>query len=173
MRFDKVIVVLAAVTLLVWGLGASNKGIKIGVFDMDRALTASKQGRAALEKLERKVLDAEAQLAPLGERLAEIRKELEDKKYVLSQEAREERRRDALDVQNRLDAKKKELEVQVQLDRERELSPLLKNLGEVVQAYGREEGFSLILVRNNMFLAYAREALDVTDEIIEQLDSKG
>ena len=66
MRFDKVMVVLALAALLAWGLGAKNDRIKVGVFDADRAVSSTKEGRAAREELDRKVRAAQAQLAPLG-----------------------------------------------------------------------------------------------------------
>ena len=173
MRFDKVIVVLAAVTLLVCGIGATDERLKIGVFDADRAVSSTKEGRAAREELDRKVRAAQAQLAPLGERFEEMRKELEAKKFVLSEEARYQKQLDLAELRNQIENKQKEMEGQLKVDHERLLAPLRQQLTEIVEEFGRDEGFSIILLRNTPYVAYAREALDITDQIIERIDKKG
>ena len=173
MQFDKVIVVLAAVLLLVSGLGASDDRIKVGVFDVDRALTSTNEGRAAREELDRKVRAAQAQLSPMMERYEEMGKELEAKKFVLSEEARFQKQLDVAELRNQIENKQKEIQGQLEVDRERLVAPFRQRITEVVQDYGREHGFSLIMLRGTPGLMYVRESLDVTDQIIEQLDKKG
>jgi outer membrane protein len=173
MRFEKVMVVLALAALLAWGLGAKNDRTKVGVFDADRAVSSTKEGRAAREELDRKVRAAQAQLAPLGERFEEMRKELEAKKFVLSEEARYQKQLDLAELRNQIENKQKEMEGQLKVDHERLLAPLRQQLTEIVEEFGRDEGFSIILLRNTPYVAYAREALDITDQIIERIDKKG
>ena len=173
MRFDKVMVVLGLAVLLAWGLGAKSDQIKVGVFDADRAVSSTKEGRAAREELDRKVRAAQAQLAPLGERYEEMRNELEAKKFVLSEEARFQKQLDLAELRNQIENKQKEMEGQLKVDHERLLAPLRQKLTEIVEEFGRDEGFSIILLRNTPYVAYAREALDITDQIIERIDKKG
>jgi outer membrane protein len=173
MQFDKAIVLLAALALLVCGLGAKDAGLKIGVFDVDRALSSTKEGRAAREELDRKVRAAQAQLAPLMERYEEMGKELEAKKFVLSEDARFQKQLDVAELRNQIENKQKEIQGQLEVDRERLVAPFRQRISEVVQEYGREHGFSLIMLRGTPGLMYVRESLDVTDQIIEQLDKKG
>ena len=173
MRFDKVIIALAALALLLLALGAKDERLKIGVFDADRALSTTKEGKAASEEFDRKRRAAEAQLAPLVERYQETGKELEAKKFVLSEEARFQKQLDVAELRNQIENKQKEIQGQLEVDRERLLTPIFQKMQEVVQKYGRDQDFSLILLRNSPGLMYVREALDVTDQIIEQLDKKG
>jgi outer membrane protein len=130
MRFEKVMVVLALAALLAWGLGAKNDRMKVGVFDADRAVSSTKEGRAAREELDRKVRAAQAQLAPLGERFEEMRKELEAKKFVLSEEARFQKQLDLAELRNQIENKQKEMEGQLKVDHERLLAPLRQKLTE-------------------------------------------
>ena len=62
---------------------------------------------------------------------------------------------------------------QLQVDRERLIAPLRTKLQKVVESVGRDEGFSLILHRGSPGIMYAKEALDITDLIIEKFNKKG
>ena len=43
----------------------------------------------------------------------------------------------------------------------------------VVDEIGRKEGFSLILLRGGPGIMYSREALDITDLVVEAFNKKG
>ncbi|MFB0976989.1 MAG: hypothetical protein QMC73_04930, partial [Myxococcota bacterium] len=55
----KLLVAIAAALLLVWGLGASKETTKIGIVDLDQAVSSTTEGKAAREELERKKREAE------------------------------------------------------------------------------------------------------------------
>ncbi len=46
--------------------------------------------------------------------------------------------------------------------------PLLAKLGDIIEELGKDNGFTMILRRGAPGLLYAREALDVTDLVIEK-----
>lgn len=173
MRVHKAILLVAVTALLAWGLGATDDGQKIGLVDLDQAVAATAKGKAAREELERKVREAEQKLAPLREEFEEARKELEAKQFILSDEAMLQKRIDIQELQNRIENKGKEIQGQLELDRARLLVPLQKELQEIVSEVGKEGNFSLIFHRNAPGIMYSREALDVTDLIIDKLNKKG
>ena len=87
-QFDSIhraLFVLAAVALLCWGVGAKDdEKLKIGVIDLDQAITSTTEGRKAREEFDRKKRSAESQLFPLMESYQEMMKEFDSKKFVLS-----------------------------------------------------------------------------------------
>lgn len=170
---NRILIVLAAVALLGWGLGAKEERITIGVVDLDQAITSTTEGREARDEFERKKRQAEQQLIPLMEQYQEGLKEFEAKKFVLSDDARFQKQLDMAELQNQIENKRKEIQGQLQVDRERLIAPLRNKLIQVVEEVGREENFSLILHRGAPGIMYSKEALDVTDLIIEKFDKQG
>ena len=172
-RANRVLVVVAILALLGWGLGASDDRITIGVVDLDQAITSTNEGRAAREEFDRKKRQAENQLIPLMEQYQAGMKDFEAKKFVLSDEARFQKQLDIAELQNQIENKQKEIQGQLQVDRERLIAPLRNKLIKIVEEVGRDEGFSLILHRQSPGIMYSKEALDVTDLIIEKFDKRG
>jgi len=170
---NRVLIVVAAVALLGWGLGAKEDRITIGVVDLDQAITSTNEGRAAREEFDRKRRQAEGRLIPLMEQYQEGLKEFEAKKFVLSDDARFQKQLDMTELQNQIENQRKEIQGQLQVDRERLIAPLRNKLIDVVEEVGRDEGFSLILHRQAPGLMYSKEALDVTELIIEKFNKKG
>lgn len=164
---------LGAAAALGWGLGASDDGVKIGMVDMEQAISSTEEGRAAREELERKKREAEGQLQPMVEQFQEMKEELEAKQFVLSDEALREKKLDLAQLGNQIQNKGKELEGELQIQSERVVGPLRKKLLEIVEDIGRKEGFTLILARGTPGVMYSREALDITELVIEKFNRKG
>jgi Skp family chaperone for outer membrane proteins len=66
-----------------------------------------------------------------------------------------------------------ELEGQYKVDYERLVGPLRQKLVSIITDIGKSEGFTIILERNSPGLLYAREALDITDMVIQRFNKKG
>jgi outer membrane protein len=166
--------VAALVALLAWATGASDQGpVKIGVVDVDQALNATEEGKAAREEFSRKQREAEAQVQPMVDRFRDLQEELKGKKYVLSDEALFQKQVELAELQNKIDNKLKELEGQLKIDQGKMLAPLQAKLREIIEGIGKENGFTLIIRRDSPGVMYTREALDITDMVIERFNKKG
>ncbi len=172
MKIHKAFVLIALAALLVVGTAAQDDGFKIGVVDIDQAVSSTEEGKAAREEFARKQREAEAEVAPLIERYKALEEEFKAKKFVISDEARFQKQLDLAEVQNQIQNKMKELEGQLQVDKKRLEGPLVAKLIEIIESVGKEQGFSLILRRGTPGVLYTREALDVTDIIIEKYNQK-
>ncbi len=171
-RSTRILLACGLAVFLAVATGADQAGIKIGVVDIDQALNSTDEGKAAREELARKKREAEQQLEPLIERFNGMREEIDGKKYVLSDEALFAKQADLLELKNKIDNKMKELEGQFQIDKGRLEAPLRAKLLEIIQGVGKEQGFTLILRRNTPGVMYTREALDITDVVIERFNKK-
>ncbi len=172
MKVNTAIVVMGALALLVVGTAAQDEPIKIGVVDLDQAISSTEDGKAAREELARKQREAEAQMAPLYERYKTLEGELESRKFVLSDESLFQKQLDLAEVRNQIENKIKEIEGQLKVDKFRIQEPLLTKLRTIINETGRDEGFTLILQRGAAGVIYTREALDITDLIIAKYNKK-
>lgn len=174
MRANQWIIVLAAILVLAVGLGAKkDPPVKIGIVDLDQAVSSTQKGKDARDELERKKREAESVLQPMIEEFQSKAKEFESQQFVLSDDARRTRELDLQERRMRIESKQKALQGQLEIDRERLVGPLRSRLLEIVNEIGKEEGFSLILMRNAPGLMYTREALDATDLVIAKFNEKG
>lgn len=173
MRVHKVIGLLVLAGVLAWGTGASDGSFKIGVVDLDQAINSTEQGKAAREELARKQREAETKVQPLFERYKQMQEEIKGKRFVLSEEALFQKQLDLAELGNQIQTKLKEVEGQLKVDRERLEGPLRAKLGEIVGEIGKQQGFTLILARGTPGLMYTREALDITELVIQRFNKKG
>jgi len=169
---------LAGAAALVLALGAAAPlaaqgmaDMKIAIIDTERILLTSETGKKALEEL--RTLQAskeeqgktmqneleglrdrltEGRLSLSEDRIAEMEKEMEDKAIAL---------RRFQDDANR-DLNKKRDEILARVDRA---------VMPIINTYGQEGAYDLIFRKFESGLIYANEAVDVTDEIIQRLDS--
>jgi outer membrane protein len=173
MQIHRAFVVLSLGALLVWGTAAQDEPIKIGIVDIDQAISSTDEGKAAREEFARKQREAEQQMQPLMDRYKGVEEELKAKKFVLSEEALFQKQLDLAEMRNLIQNKIKELEGQLQVDQKRLEGPLTAKLVEIITDVGKTQGFTLILRRGTPGVLYTREALDVTDLIIQRYNRKG
>lgn len=170
MRLLSMTTALALAAALLAGGGARADDMKIGVVDLEQALSSTAEGREAREELERKQREAQESVRPLIERYEGLQEEIKGKKFVLSEEALYQKQLDLLELRNEIESQMKELEGRLKVDQERVVGPLRKRLVGIVKTIGREQGFSIIVERGTPGLLYSREALDVTEQVIESFD---
>ena len=172
MNLSKTLVLLGLALVVAAGTGADDDGVKLAVVDLDQALNSTDEGKQAREELSRKQREAEGRLQPRLDRMKELSEELKSKKFVLSEEALYQRQLDLVELRNEIESEHKELEGKLKVDAERIVGPLRKKMLEIVQSIGREQGFTLIVERGTPGLLYSREALDITDTVIERFNKK-
>ncbi len=173
MRVDKGLVFLALAAILAWGTAATDaSSLKIGVVDIDQAISSTEEGKAAREELARKEREAQGQIQPLIDRLRALEQEIKAKKFVFSEAALFQKQLDLVEMRNQIQNKAKEVENKLKIDTERLRVPLIGKLRDTIEEFGKEQGFTLILGRGTPGVLYTREALDVTDRIIEMYNQK-
>jgi outer membrane protein len=171
-KIHKAFVLLALAALLAWGTGADDDPVRIGVVDIDQAISSTDEGKAAREEFARKQREAEAKIQPMVERYRELEEDLKAKKFVLSDDALYQKQLDLAEMRNQIQNRMKELEGQLEVDQKRLEGPLTKKLVEIIEAAGKDRGFTLILRRGTPGVLYSREALDITDVIVEKYNQK-
>lgn len=171
MRVNRAIVILAVAILIAWGMGATDSGVKIGMIDVEQAMFSTNEGRGVRDQLQRKARAAEAQMQPKVEHFQQLQKEMQEMQHVLSKEAMQKRQFDLVDLKGQLENEVTGFQQQLKVEEARLVAPLYEMLNDVVTEIGREKGFSLIIQRGPPVI-YSREALDITDLVIEAVNKR-
>ena len=164
---------LPLLTCLALAGAAHAQDLKVAVVDLDQAINATEEGKSAREELSRKQRSAKEKLQPMFERAQKLKKEIDDKRFVLSPEALYQKQLDLVELRNQVETTQQEFEGQFKVDYERMVAPLRNRLLAIVEEIGKEQSFAVILERNTRGLLYAREALDITDSVIQRFNQEG
>jgi len=171
-RYGRVVLpALVGALLLGWGTHAwAAQALRIGIVDMQEILNKSQKGMAVKQKLDQERATRQKDLDAKQQEVMKLQAEFEKQAPLLSEQAKREKaetiqrkQREAVRIAedaNR-DFDKRVREVELDVSRE---------ILAVVQEYGKDQGFTLILERS--MLVFASSAVDITSEIIKRYDSK-
>ncbi len=142
--------------------------IKLGYINLRKVQADSKAGKDALKTLENLVKDKQTQIEQRKNEMQKMQEELDKQSAVISADERR-RRQDKIqraykdyqrfgsDSEDELSKKKEEM-----------ANRMFDEVAAVIEKFGKEEGYTLILDRS--VVLYAPEAVDITDKIIKAYD---
>ncbi len=142
--------------------------VRIGVFDAQRLSEESAEGKRIQAKLSAFRDAKQAELSAKERAIQEIQEKLQAQSLSLSPEKRteleKEIQRKALELSQAREAAQREMQMEVA---EAE-NGFRDKLVAIVEAFGREENFAVILERG--LVAYVNPSLDVTTAIVDRLN---
>lgn len=151
---------------------AGAQAAKIGLVDLQRVVVESKKGQEVLAKLNAERGAKQKEVDSEDEKIRKMEADLAKQASVLSEAARKERekgiRERALTLRRKVEDLNREF-----TEREREIrGRLIREIAEVVAAYGKENGFLLIMEVRAGGVMYGSPTADVTKEAIAAYDGK-
>ncbi len=159
--------VLIVLAVLVVPVSAFAQG-KIGIINLDDALSNSSAGKAALSGLKSKFEAREKAMAAQGEELKKMQDELQKKSVALSQDAMKAKAADFETKARKYLEDRNKLQQEEQQAQQGVLQPLLNRLQKVVSDYATQNGYTLILEARSV--PYFDPKMDVTAAIQSQFD---
>ncbi|MEO8601026.1 MAG: OmpH family outer membrane protein [bacterium] len=146
--------------------------LKIGYVDLQRALNESSAGKSAKEKFKVQVDRLQVDLKKKKDALDAMKEQLEKKASVMKDE---EARNMEKDYQRRLrDFERSYKDSQGELQqKDNELTvELLKELQGVIEQFGKENSYSIILEQSSSSVLYGSPELDLTEQIIARYNAR-
>jgi outer membrane protein len=151
---------------------AAAQSPKIGVIDVERVVSESSAGKESFLKLkriqEKKVEEAKA----YEKNILDIQKQLEEQKFILSEQKMKELQKKFEDSQITYKRFKDDTERELKEVRDEELKKLEDKIFPIINQTGKEMGFALLFNKFNSGLVYADDASDITDEILKRFNSQ-
>jgi len=167
-RISGVFVLAATLALPVAGLGqATATDMKIGVFNPDRVIAESAQGQEAIAQLDQlqstRVGELQTQQQAITRLQQRSMQAAPDSQAILQRQLQDRQiqfQRLQEDVQEELQRRQQEL-----------TQPIIERIAEIIERIGAEENFTMIFNVLQGGLVYVDESVDLTDRIIEELDT--
>ena len=145
---------------------------KIGVINFQKILSESSAGKITQKRITEKGAELQKKLQDEKNQLDEMKKAFERESLVLSPEKQKEKQRnfrirvnDFKKMQNDFSKEFKELEMRL-------LNAIQKEVFEITDEIGKEEGYLLILEKKTAGVIYHPKQLDITDQIIKKYNLK-
>jgi outer membrane protein len=150
----------------------SEKPLKIGYVDLQKALNDSQAGQKAKKTLTELIAAKQKSVDEKGTELEKLRAELDKQATVLSPDAKKQKEekleRDIRDYQRMVRDTQEELQ-----KKESELtSSIIKDLREIIKNVGEEEGYTVILEQAEGVILYSSPTYDLTEKVIKRYDQQ-
>jgi len=144
---------------------------KIAYVDIQRAINECNAGKEAKKAITKDAEKFQHLIADKQKELQTMKESFEKQALMLTPDARANKEREyqnklrefqrwGEDNQNELNQKRAEMERKISID-----------LVKVIQKVGTDEGFTLILEKNENVVLYASKAIDITDRVIKAFDA--
>lgn len=146
--------------------------LKIAYVDIQKAVNESNAGKDAKKAITKEVEKFQRQIADKQKELQTLKESLEKQAPMLTPDARATREKEyqnklrefqrwGEDNQNEINQKRVEMERNISI-------ALIK----VIQKVGTDEGYTLILEKNENIVLFASKAIDITDRVIKAYDAQ-
>jgi outer membrane protein len=145
--------------------------LKIAVIDSDRVVAESTRGKAALATLQTLQEQKVGEGRRLQQEIVDLRKRMEDGRLSLAPDKLEELRKQIQDKGIALERFQADAQRQLEEERERSLSGIEKDIIAIIDALGREQGYTLIFNKFRSGLVFAEEGTDITATVIQRFDA--
>jgi outer membrane protein len=143
---------------------------KLAVVDQRRALLSSEGGKAAESTLSQLEEKKKKELEPRSAKCKKLQEDVESQRFVLSDEAIQERMIEFQSCQRDLERDFQAAKDEITVQNRKLLAPLAKKLEDAVKQIGKDKGFDLVLDRSTPGVLYSTDTLDITELVIKKLN---
>ena len=130
-------------------------------------LEQSPQAIAANTELQQQFGEREQSLRELAQSIQEMEKTYKSDSAVMSDEQKKKAEDNIIQNKRRFQFEQQSLKEDLQTKQRDLLQQVQVSIKSVIQAYGKEQGYDFIFTDSS--IAYASDAVDITDEILEEL----
>jgi outer membrane protein len=158
-----IILILQALTL-----NAFSSDIKIGYVNLNKALNESDRGKNATKILEEMLENKKTILSEKEKELKEMDSEIKKQASVLTPESLKSKTDEFNKLYKNYQRMVKDFQEELQKKENEFTQEIQKELVEVVNTIGKEEGYTFILELNASGIIYAQKDNDITDKVIQR-----
>ncbi len=145
-------------------------GNKLGIVEVQRVIEESDPGEKVMGELTVHFEDMRADLEQERAQVEQLRQELEQQSMVLSDEAQQEMESELQQKIQEFQQKSQSYQARMQQKEQELTDPIYDLLFDVVNDYAEENGYDMVFNTQGSGLIYAQDAMNITDEIIEELN---
>jgi outer membrane protein len=166
----KKLLISIAVAALAAPMFAQNTPARVAVVDVQKVLTQSTAGKAAYEKLKKMQEDRLNKAKQMDEEMKKLDSDLATKRISLAEDKLAEMTKQLADKKIAMQRFAQDADREIGEARDRELQALQVKIEPVIDALGKEMGLALIFNKFESGLVYASDAIDITDAVVKRFN---
>jgi len=151
---------------------AAQSQIKVAVIDVNRIMTDSQRGKAVIEDIDKLQAAKAAELKTLNDELLELQRRFQEGRLSLAEDKLAQLQAQIEDRSRAFQRAREDAERDVQKKRADEIEKVEVAVFPIINTIGKEGGYTLIFNKFQSGLVYAEDAIDITDMVIQRLDSQ-
>ncbi len=155
-----------------WQLSANAKSIKIAYFSLEEVMAKSKVGQEAQRKFKAEERKIRAELKKKTAELENLKNELEKKSKLLSKEAKEKKAKEFFEKKKAWEQFTLQSKMKLSRLSNKMSAPIIEDILAIAKKIGEKQGYTVIFEVQRAGIAYAPPNLDITDQIVKELDKK-
>jgi outer membrane protein len=145
--------------------------VKVAVIDVQRVVAESDPGKGALQKL-KELQDQKVQQGQTMQQEADgLRDRYSKQRYTLSEDKLHELEKQIEDKGIELKRFQDDAQRELESARRTQLDALEQKIMPIINAIGKERGYTLIFNKFQSGLVYAEDTVDITDEVIRRFNT--
>lgn len=148
---------------------SAGETVKIGTMNLQKVLSISKTGQAVKDSVTQKFESYQKELSLQEETLMSLKEELDKKSAVWSDEVKTNKEREFKRLVKNLEEESKYATNDMKEYEKEQVAPLLRELENIIDVYGKENNYSLILDTSKGVLFQA-ESIDISGVLAVELD---
>ncbi len=164
--------VVVGMILLGWFASAWAADLKVAYVDIQKAVNDSNAGKEAKKVITKEIEKFQGLVAQKQKELQTLKESLDKQVLMMTPDARANKEKEyqnklrefqrwGEDTQNEVNQKRTEMERNISV-------ALIK----VIQKIGADEGYTVILEKNENIVLYASKSIDITDRVIKAYDAQ-
>ncbi len=171
--FGRVIVFLACcvfVILLTSG-GVGAEDLKFGYVDARKAMNECKSGKKAKDTIAMEIEKIQNQIMTRQNELDTLKESIARQATVLTEDAKSAKEREYQQKAREYQRWADEIQVDIKQKRDELETVISRDLQKVIQKIGEDEGYTIILEKNEKIVLFVSKAIDLTDRVIKGIDA--
>ena len=164
-------IIILALAIFSFQLGAAAaETLKIGVLDLQKCIQESNEGKRIAESLNKIQTGMVEEIKKKEQELRDMQSDLEKQSLMLSPEAKEDRVKEFEKKQREYNYSVQDVREDMQKAETDARISILGILSGVVETIAKQKNFDLITEKQNGGVLYVSEGMDITDEVIVELN---
>ncbi|MHB1546172.1 MAG: OmpH/Skp family outer membrane protein [bacterium] len=165
------LVLAASVVLRILSpVNASAAGSNIAVVNMQKVISTSNQGKAAQSKLKTLVSKYNARLLAMRKKIAAVQADLKNNGSIMSANEKAKKTKEfEADISN-FTSEEKHVQGIMSQKRFELLKGIVDKATTIINAIAKKDGYILVIDRPSV--VYRAASIDITDEVLNQMNSK-
>jgi outer membrane protein len=143
---------------------------RIGIINIQRCISESSEGKRISESLQKEIKTMQQKYDKAQKELVELQKEIEKQSLMLSLDAKETKQKEYNKKSRELNYLNQDLSEEANKAEQNARIRVLQVLNVIVKNIAQQDSYDLILESSTAGVLFASEGLDITDQVIKELN---